>query len=442
MRSLTVAVSTFSILLLLACDGNAVEATDPVVQASESQVVQSPETTDAATQSSEIPEIQPPEMNLQVDDALPETFRGGNSAVGVVHVLEDQPYKRQENSLLYEETPQAMGASESATFDGPPTINWTTDQVGPRGSVQTIANDNSNKATNISELQDPGEYRVSNGGARQVNSTGGGAVSTATGSADQIAISDNASGTIASGEAVIATSSQRVTSTQTMGVICHDVTSPNVWAVFQEAAGDTREALDESELKQKLSEQLLAGKGLFDPAMPVAETLKRTSILAVSEFPLNKKPAEKTAAVGVKGPLFSEVGKDEVKTAGTADMKILDVETQTRLTEVVATDSLKGVFVRRNVPFIVTALATDNGDKCTSTADVNCRIEIKDGMEVEKVDGSYLFRIPNYPRAEYADQPEYLFVMEGADKDGNKTVVRLPLYVLNTQMSVEGGRNE
>ncbi|HEY9071556.1 MAG TPA: hypothetical protein VIV61_14950 [Candidatus Ozemobacteraceae bacterium] len=388
------------------------------------------------------PAIQSPEMNLQFDNALPAGFRGGDPDSGVVHVLEDQPYKRQEHTLLYEETPQAMGAASGATFAGPPTINWTTDQVKADGSVQTISNDNNNKATSESEFPEPGEYRVGNSGARQVSQSGGGASSTTPGGESGSAASNAQTGTNTTGEAADAASGQRVTSTQTTGVVCHDVTSPNVWAVFQEAAGATQKALDEAELKQKLGEQVLASKGLFDPEMAISETLKGTSMLAVSEFPLNRKPAEKTAAVGVKGPLFSEIGKDETKVAGTVGMKVLNPQAQTRLTDVGTTDSLKGIFVRRNVPFIVTALATDNGDKCSTTAEAVCRIETKDGTEVEKSESGYLFRVPNYPRSEYADQPEYQFVMEGADKDGNKTVVRLPLFVVNTQMAVEGGRNE
>lgn len=389
------------------------------------------------------PAIQNPQMNLQFDNALPPNFRGGNPDSGEVHVLEDQPYKRQEHTLLYEESPQAMGAPAGATFDGPPTINWTTDQVAADGSVQTVANDNNNKATSESEFPEPGQYRVGNSGARQVSGSGGGASNTA-GSEGQSASSNT--GTEGSGSATgsgaDAATGQRVTSTQTTGVVCHDVTSPNVWAVFQEAAGNTEAALDETGLKQKLTEQLLAGKGQFDPALPVSDALKGTSMLAISEFPVNKKPAEKTAAVAVKGPLFSEVGKDETKVAGTIGMKVLEEAAQTRLTEVGATGSLKGIFVRRNVPFIVAAMATDNGDKCTSAAGANCRIETTDGTEVDKDGNSYMFRVPNYPRSEYADQPEYQFVMEGADKDGNKTLVRLPLYVVNTQMAVEGGRNE
>ncbi|HOT27020.1 MAG TPA: hypothetical protein PLU72_02450 [Candidatus Ozemobacteraceae bacterium] len=386
------------------------------------------------------PAIQSPEMNLQFDNALPANFRGGDPDSTEVHVLEDQPYKRQEHTLLYEDTPQGMGAPAGATFEGPPTINWTTDRVGADGSVQTISNDNNNKATSESEFPEPGEYRVGNSGARQVSGSGGGASNTS-GSEGQSA-SSAGSGTSAGTAGSAAAGSQRVTSTQTTGVVCHDVTSPNVWAVFQEAAGNTQAALDETELQQKLSEQLLAAKGQFDPAAPVSDALKGASMLAISEFPVNRKPAEKTAAVAVKGPLFNEVGKDETKVAATVAMKVLDAETQTRLTEVGATSSLKGIFVRRNVPFIVVALATDNGDKCTTAAGAVCRIETTDGTEVDKDDSSYMFRVPNYPRNEYKDQPEYQFVMEGADKDGNKTVVRLPLYVVNTQMAVEGGRNE
>lgn len=406
--------------------------------------------------------IQSPEMNLQFNDALPANFRGGDPDSGEVHVLEDQPYKRQEHTLLYEETPQAMGASAGAKFDGPPTVNWTTDQVDANGTVQTIANDNNNSATSESEFPEPGNYRVGNSGARQVSDSGGGASSTAgvdSGSHTEGTVNTGAEGTVntgvegtvntgvagtvnTGGNASDTTIRQRITSTQTSGVVCHDVTSPNVWAVFQEAAGNTQAVLDEAVLKQKLGEQLLAGKGQFDQATAVPESLKGTSMLAISEFPINKKPAEKTAVVTVKGPLFNEIGKDETKVAATIGMKVLDAEAQTRLTEVGATDSLKGIFVRRNVPFIVSALGTDNGDKCTSLAEASCRIETKDGVEVDKEGDSFMFRVPNYPRTEYADQPEYVFVMEGADKDGNKTLVRLPLYVVNTQMAVEGGRNE
>ncbi len=397
----------------------------------------------AGTAAPAAPAIQNPEMNLQFNNSLPANFRGGNPDNTEVHVLEDQPYKRQEHTLLYEETPQGMGAPAGATFDGPPTVNWTTDQVGADGTVQTIANDNNNKATSESEFPEPGQYRVGNSGARQVSGGGGGASST-TGNEGQAASSntgnEGTAGTTGSG--ADAANGQRVTSTQTTGVVCHDVTSPNVWAVFQEAAGNTQAALDETDLQLKLSEQLLAGKGQFDPAAPVSDALKGTSMLAISEFPVDKKPADKTAAVAVKGPLFSEVGKDETKVAATVGMKVLDAETQTRLTEVGATNSLKGVFVRRNVPFIVAAMATDNGDKCTTAAGAVCRIETSDGIEIDKDGNSYMFRVPNYPRTEYKDQPEYQFVMEGADKDGNKTVVRLPLYVVNTQMAVEGGRNE
>jgi len=380
----------------------------------------------------ETPKAQNPEMNLQVKNALPADFRGSTTEMGVINLLEDEPYKFSENSPLYSGSASLLGGSK---FLGPPSISWTTSQVNADGSTDPLSNQNTNKATNNSQFPEPGEYVIGNSGARQVSGSGGGASDN----------SGNAGSTAGSGTGSAAASgsgSRRVTSTQSVKVVCHDATCPNVWAIFQESAGNTTSALGETELKDKLRQQILANKGLIDPATALPEDLKGTSLLAVSEFPLNKTPVEKTAAVMVKGPLFNEVGKNETRQAGAFRMKVLDAAAMTRVTEVNSNTDLKGVYVRRNVPFIVTAMTTDNGDKCTTAAESACRIEAQDGAPVEMSDGSYLFRVPNYPRSEYKDQPEYQFVMEGADKDGNRTVVRLPLYVVNTQMAVEGGRNE
>lgn len=415
-----------------------------------------------------------PEMNLQVDNALPATFRGGDPDSGVVHVLEDAYYQRQEHTLLYGDNPADMGAPAGSTFEGPPTINWTTERVGEDGNLETVSNDNNNSATSGSEFPEPGEYRVGNSGARQVSSSGGGASdadgaagtetagsgSTGTGEDGAAATGadgtgttgtaeDGAAGTAATGNATTGTgtaadgaASQRITSTQTTGVVCHDVTAPTVWAAIQEGAGAATLADDEAQLQENLRLQLLASKGQFQPNADLGEGLKGTSLMAVFEFPVNAKPAEKTAALTVKGPVFNAVGKDETRSAGLAPMTVLDQDLQTRQTEVGPSNQLEGVFVRRNVPFLAAAMATDNGDKCKTAAEATVRIETKDGEPVEKTDGAYLFRVPNHPRAEFADQPEYQFVVEGVDKDGNKTVVKLPLFVVNTQVSYEGGQNE
>jgi hypothetical protein len=165
--------------------------------------------------------------------------------------------------------------------------------------------------------------------------------------------------------------------------------------------------------------------------------------MAVYEFPRNVTPAQKAAAVTVKGPLFNKVGKDETVLVGTYQCKVLDQEAQTRLADIgPKANKLEGVFVRRNIPFLAAAMASDNGDKYNSAADAECYIEDSNGNRIDKTDGAYLFRVPNFPRQQFADQPEYTFIMIGLDKDGNKTEVKLPLYVVNTQVSFEGGQNQ
>lgn len=426
-------------------------------------------------------EIDTPEMTMQVDNALPATFRGGDPDSECVHVLEDAVYKRQEHTLLYEEDATGLsGAPDDAVFTGPPTTDWTDVVVNADGSTTVLKNQNTNEATNSSEFPEPGSYQVHNGGARQVGYGGGGVDDlggggeTPDGAAGvenpgagaevpdgQASTNDGGAGTEAPGAGAenpdglaalndggagtdTPAGQQRLTSTQTLGVVCHDVTSPCVWAAFQELAGSMKNVAEsEEDLKNKLREQVLANQGSFllDQA-PTGEFFEKTSVMAVFEFPKNREPDEKTAAVSLHGPLFNEIGTPEPRSAGLFKADVLDRETQTRIVTVTPNNQLKGIYVRRNVPFLLTGMATDNGDKCTTAGEVECSIEIASGGEYEKEDGAYLFRVPNYPRENYDTQPDYEFVMKSADVDGNVTVVRLPLFVLDTQVSYEGGRNE
>ncbi len=412
-----------------------------------------------AAESASSGKIESPEMNLTVDNSLPATFRGGDPDSGVVHVLEDAVYKRMEHSLLYEDSTEGLGAAASGTtFDGPPTINWTTEKVDANGNLTVISNDNNNSATSESEFPEPGEYQVSNSGARQVSggsaeTSGSAAGSTAqagassqgatgqTGASSQGATGQTgASNQGATGQDGAAAAGQRVTSTQTMGVKCHDVTSPNLWVVFQEGAGKTDLAASEKALQEELAAQMEAAKGTFTPETRLEGSLAEASLLSVYEFPKNVKPTEKTAAVALKGPVFDESGKSVAAVSGEVKAQVLDKETQTRKIEV-GEQTLKGIFIRRNVPFLVAAQITDNGEYKKDAA--TFRIENQEtGEAVEKVDGAFLFRVPNYPRAEYADQPVYQFVMEGKDDSGNLTTVKVPLYVVNTAVSYEGGQNQ
>jgi hypothetical protein len=163
---------------------------------------------------------------------------------------------------------------------------------------------------------------------------------------------------------------------------------------------------------------------------------------------------QKSSACAVKGPVFNELGQSRDNTElwgkpenqGLVPAAIKDQDLQTRLTAVTPqTVGQKGVYVRRNVPFMIAAIARDNGDKYQGTADAACYITKKgEDTPVEKVDNAYLFRKHNLDGEgkPVEGEPEYEFVAKGNDKDGNATVVRLPLYIVNTQVSYEGGRTE
>jgi hypothetical protein len=436
------------LLALLATSAGAEEAATPAPAPTGNPA----ETT---TASATPPKITSPDMNLQTEGALPAQFRGGDPDSSLVHVLEDQKYIRQEHTLLYEDDATALGKEAKdtkSTFAGPPTINWTNERVNPDGSVSILANANTNLATNESEFPEPGEYRVGNSGARKVSS---GKVDTAdtgttgtTGETGTTGTTGTAGteGTGPTGED--AKTQQRITSTQTMGVLCHDCTAPNLWAVFQEGAGNTNLAESERHLKDELQKQMELTKGEFSLEAPLTGDLQEASLVAMFESPRNVKPTMKTAGVAVRGVLFDQTGKKVADLGGVAPMKLLDNETQTRKAAFSVTETtapadakLRGIFVRRNVPFLAAVHMTDNGAYNSDAA--TCKI-VKAGTDevVEKTDGAYFFRVPNYPREEYTDQPGYEFVMEGADEAGNQSVMRLPVYVVNTQSSIEGGKNE
>ncbi len=137
--------------------------------------------------------------------------------------------------------------------------------------------------------------------------------------------------------------------------------------------------------------------------------------------------------------MFNENGAVNYN-SGVIPSGLLDKNNQTRQVHVSATDEksiLKGIYVRRNVPFIFAAVSIDNGDDRVAPTEVEARIEKGDASVVEKSDSAYLFRVPNYPRKDYEDQPNYFFVAKAEDKSGNITTVRIPLYVINSNASFE-----
>ena len=377
---------------------------------------------------------------------MPANFRGGDPDRGLVNAIEDVFYEQHEHSILYKE--DAGEVAEGATFEGDPNITWDTKVKDADGNFQTVSSVNTNMAGNGGKFFAPGEYQIGNGGARQVDG-GEGAEDVTTGNEDEDG--EEAAGGDQTDEALVGENGETaeggakvVTANQAMGVLVHDVTPPDMWIAFQEGAGNIDMAATEQELKNKMVEKIVANLGR--PFSQKADEFEDASYVFVDEGTndeRNLEPWKKTARLSVAGALFNDRGAPKFETK-TVESKTLNEETATRQIHIAGgdNDALKGVFVRRNVPFIFAAMSVDNGNNRGNTAEVACRIETADGKEVEKDGKAYLFRVPNYPREDYKDQPEYFFVSKAMDKSGNLTTVRMPLHIVNIQAAFEGGRNQ
>lgn len=376
---------------------------------------------------------------------MPANFRGGDPDSGLVHCIEDVYYEKQEHSLIYKET--ATELADGAKFESDPNITWDTKIKDADGNWVTMTTNNTNMASDGGKFFAPGEYQIGNSGARQVGG-GSGANNVDTGKeADKPEDGSGAANTetalVGEDGKTAGDATKTVTAQQSIGVQVHDVTAPDLWVAFQEGAGKVDMAATENELKSKMVDKILSTLGR--PFSTKAEDYEEASYVFVDEGAdneRNKEPFVKTARLSVAGALFNDRGAPKFET-GLVDSKALDEEKMTRQVHVAGgkNSALKGVYVRRNVPFIFAAMAVDNGDQRGKAGEVAGRIETADGKPVEKEGNGYLFRVPNFPRTDYADQPEYFFVAKGSDKAGNLTTVRMPLYVVNTQAAFEGGRN-
>lgn len=401
----------------------------------------------AATEEAAIPGSV--DMSLGVKDTtyvMPENFRGKETGEGDQQWLEDVGYLMQENSDLY--NVDAAAIAESAKFAGEPNINWEVKKEDADGNLNTESSDNTNKATNNSNIKDPGYYQVHNGGARQV-STAGGAEGEAVGdSGGESGGSAGGSETASTGNegdagAAAGGDAQTVTAQQRIGIEVHDCTAPDVWIAFQEGAGTVNMAATEEALKAQMVSKIIENMG--KPFSTDAKDFEDASYIFLEEgedADRDSIPWEKTARLSIAGTLFNERGAPKFE-SGKLSSKINQNDYTNHVNVIGGEDkSLKGVYVRRNVPFIIAAISTDNGNKRASAGEVEVRIEDAAGNLVEKDGEGYLFRVPNYPRADYKDQPDYFFATSAVDKDGNLTTIRMPLYVVNTQAAFEGGRNQ
>lgn len=160
--------------------------------------------------------------------------------------------------------------------------------------------------------------------------------------------------------------------------------------------------------------------------------------------------------------------------------KVYRHEDNKKLSEVANEDLLDkngngkyAIFARRNVPLLPVVMVCDNGNKrataAPASADPEAQVkernadgdapeENKNALKTSKFriyssnkadaidgetvkqesDGSYLFRIANYPKKNFEDQPYYFFEAEVQDCAMNTTKVRIPLNIVNTTANFEG----
>ncbi|MDD3000503.1 MAG: hypothetical protein PHF29_01990 [Candidatus Riflebacteria bacterium] len=377
-----------------------------------------------------IPESADMTLGIQdSDNVMPANFRGGDPDSGLVNALEDVYYVKHEHSLIYEEDAQEL--AENTTFASDPNITWDTKMKNADGTYEDVeAPKNTNMAADGGEFFLPGEYQIGNSGARQVGEVP---------SVEDEEEEGNEEATT-------------VTAQQSMGVKVHDVTAPDLWIAFQETAGSRSIPQSEEALIGDLKENIIKNAGHPFSTEPNNEEFQTKSFIFIEEGEdteelkeRDKEPWDKTARVTLAGTLFNEDGMVDVKSA-VFETKLLSKEDQTRLAQVVggSDHDLKGIFVRRNVPFIFAATATDNGDRRKSAAiesyNVEARLEYRDGSPVEKVGDAYLFRVQNYPVEEHKDQEVYTFIARAKDLSGNVTEIAVPVYVVDTQASFEGRR--
>jgi len=382
------------------------------------------------------------EMTLGVKDdenVMPEGFRGSNPDSGDIHWLEDVGYLMQENSNLYNYDADEIAAN--AKFEGPPNINWEISKEDDDGSMKTEQSTNTNEATEKCNITSPGYYEVHNGGARQVSTSGGAEGEDAVGDAGS-APEGSEGGEDGEEAKEGEDAAKTVTAQQRVGIHVHDCTSPDLWVAFQEGAGTVNMAETEDALKKQMAEKIVANLGR--PFSTKADDYEDASYIFLEEGKddeRNNIPWEKTARLSIAGTLFNERGAPKFESGKLPSQ--IDAEDFKNSVTVVGGEekSLKGVFVRRNVPFIFAAMSTDNGNNRATLVGVTANIVYADGKEVEKDGDSYLFRVPNYPRDKYEDQPEYFFTALSTDKDGNSTSIKMPLYIVDTMAAFEGSHN-
>ena len=379
------------------------------------------------------------EMTLEMPGGEEEGFRGSDKSSK--HYLEDCPYKASENSLIYKKKDTKVGENEESKLTGEPQIGWTITDDSDKTNVKSNA---SNQTTNQCDFTDPGTYKVHNSGSRQLSDAGGASNNKTNGGKGGTDEEANKISGIA-------------TANQVIPVTVHDVTAPDLWVAFEECIGnDFVSTCDD--LAKKMEEKIVGNpdnnRAAGEPfvSKDTYQDIEGTSYIFVDEGQdgqRNKLPEEKTVRYTICGNLFNANGTPTL-TGDVLQTKVLDKNDKTQQAVIEGSNDnevFKGVYVRRNVPFIAMVRSIDNGDKRKSIGskeEDGVKFVIKDsnGTEIKPdANGGYLFRVPNYPRKDYDDQPDYYFEAEAQDVSKNLTKIKAPLYVVNTSASFEGSTN-
>lgn len=401
----------------------------------------------------------PDESGRWRGQVLPSGFRGMPN--GTTNVFENLEYFAYEYSEIFDQDPgnveDELGI-EGSNFVGAPQMDWPLTEENPDGWEIIEGEEGQNLARRSSDFNDPGNYVLTNAGSRQLSFP------------LVVASDDDEDEDEVDGEET-ERGSVRVTAVESLDVVAHDVTPPDVWLGFLEesVAGGSSDFLNR-ELRRAMRNQSQVA-GHIVPALPLVdiygdpaqgirprestaglELIQKGSIMAAFEYPHQAPPALKSAAVVTHGPLF-EVAK--------AEQFRSDEDCQVDLTRKVSAslDNEQAIFVRRNVPFWIGAATSDNSFSrheelpvfdLEETADVlnggdGFFIDASDRNALERIvrgdDGSFMFRLPNYPREDFADQPDYRLVVRSTDQVGNSLELEVPVYVVQTRAYYEGGRN-
>ena len=345
-------------------------------------------------------------MTLDFANAEAADFRGTTASADSSNCLEDCQYKLDENSLIYKG--EGTSAGVNSVMSGAPSIQWTVTDSSNTDSPTTLG-DAQNSQSAGTNFPNPGHYKVSNSGYRQLSDAGGmGGKGSATANAAK-------------------------------AVVVHDCTVPDIWIAIEEYAGSGDLSENSEQLQTAIATKILSNGGSPFVASKDDSSLEKTNYIFIDESPRDAAPSAKVVRFTIAGNMFNANGATDYKSTSIKTSSNGGDKTQQAVITGNGEDEsgFSGLYVRRNIPFVVASKAVDNGDRRASSTDANFRIKDSNGNVIEPTSGSYMFRVPNYPRSEYPDQPEYFFEAQAVDSAGNMTKIEAPIHVIEQSASFD-----